>query len=327
MVLGALLLVPTAGVAVAQSDNTIFCNEPGTCEGTNNSDTIVADNDTQKVIAKDGNDDVELDVGFAVPEAGGNKVDGSDDEGLGGEGRDCIDGGGGDDLIIGGEGDDNRPCEFTAFVNPRAALTAGPGDDKVEGGPGDDSMDGIGDDDKLSGNRGDDLIEDFMTNDEDRLFGNRGDDTLNATDADDGDKVDGGPGRDDCSGDASDTFRNCERVSGGGTNSGFDDDNDGGNGRRDDDDASPTAPLVLREAVASVECAAYTNNFGFANPVGLRACVLAAVGVMTQGATPEAACPQQGMSSRRRRGQRLSDLRACALAAASSRAKAPLFGL
>lgn len=37
--------------------------------------------------------------------------------------------------MIGGLGDDNRPCEFTVFVDPLSALTGGPGNDRIEGGP------------------------------------------------------------------------------------------------------------------------------------------------------------------------------------------------
>jgi len=199
---GALLLLATAGAAVAQSVvGTLVRCDGGRCEGTDGRDTIVGSDRSEEVIAKAGDDDVELDATIAG---------GSDDVGDGGPGRDCIDGGAGDDLMIGGPGDDNRPCEFTAFVNPRAALTGGPGDERIEGGPGNDSIDGIADDDTLLGGDGNDLIEDFQTLDSDTLSGGEGDDTLNATDGDRGDLVDGGPGRDECSGDAGDTIRNCE---------------------------------------------------------------------------------------------------------------------
>jgi hypothetical protein len=198
----ALLLLSTAGLAGAQSvtGNRITC-DGGRCEGTEERDTIVASDKAEEVVAKGGDDDIELDVVFPV---------GSDDVAFGGPGRDCIDGGGGQDLMVGGPGDDNRPCEFTAFVNPRAAMTGGPGDDVLDGGPGDDSLDGIADDDTLIGGEGRDLIEDLSPSDSDRLFGDGGDDELNATDGDGGDVVDGGPGRDRCSGDVRDTFRNCE---------------------------------------------------------------------------------------------------------------------
>ncbi len=202
VVVGALLLLLTAGAAVAQDvvGKVIRC-DGGRCEGTDDRDTIVASDRSEEVFAKAGDDDIELDATIAI---------GSDDVAYGDLGRDCIDGGAGDDLMIGGPGDDNRPCEFTAFVNPRAALTSGPGDDTIEGGPGDDSMDGIADDDTLIGGEGNDLIEDFQQLDSDTLLGGEGNDTLNATDGDRDDLVDGGPGRDECSGDAGDTFRNCE---------------------------------------------------------------------------------------------------------------------
>ena len=196
-IVGALFLLLTAGVALAQ--NTVNCT--GTCEGTDGNDTIVASTGSETVIAKAGDDDVELDAAIAV---------GGDDVAFGGPGRDCIDGGAGADLMLGEDGDDNRPCEFTAFVNPRAALTSGPGDDRVEGGPGNDSMDGISGSDTLIGNDGDDLIEDFQTGDSDMLLGGQGTDSLDATDGDSEDLVDGGGGEDDCRGDMGDEFRNCE---------------------------------------------------------------------------------------------------------------------
>jgi len=193
---GALFVLSTPGAAVAE---VIRC-EDRRCEGTNSRDTIVASTESNKVVAKGGNDDVELDDAVAV---------GGDDVGLGGRGRDCIDGGAGKDLMIGGPGNDNRPCEFTAFVNPRAAMTSGPGNDTIKGRGGDDSMDGIRGNDLLIGNRGADLIEDVMTGDRDRLFGGRGNDTLKAIDGDGDDVLVGGPGSDDCSGDEGDVFRGC----------------------------------------------------------------------------------------------------------------------
>ncbi len=199
MVVGALLLVITAGIAVAQS--VMRCDDAGRCEGTDESDVIVASDESQRVIAKAGDDDIELDETI---------VGGSDDIAFGGRGRDCIDGGAGNDVMIGGRGDDDRPCEFTAFVNPQAGMTAGPGDDRVEGGPGDDSMDGIADDDTLIGNTGRDRINDPAPDDKDRLFGGQDSDILDSTDGDGDDVVDGGRGRDRCSGDAGDEFRNCE---------------------------------------------------------------------------------------------------------------------
>lgn len=202
VVIGALLLVVSTAIAVAQ--NQINCEGPGKCKGTNESDVIVADNEDQKVIAKRGDDDIELDVVFPVGDG--------DDVAVGGQGRDCIDGGAGNDVFYGGPGDDNRPCEFTAFVNPRAGMTSGPGDDRVYGGPGDDSMDGIFDDDTLKGGPGNDLIEDPQTSDSDKLFGGSGDDELNATDGTGDDVVDGGSGEDQCSGDEGDEFRNCEEI-------------------------------------------------------------------------------------------------------------------
>ncbi len=227
LVLAAGLLVPavpaladelvgsSAGVAFTQNGtqmhnrannnlvtNVITCNG-GRCEGTPGRDTIVASNNAEHVIGKGGDDDIELDAVFPS---------GSADVGLGGRGRDCIDGGAGGDLMIGGPGDDNRPCEFTAFVDPQAALTGGPGNDRIYGGSGNDSMNGIFDDDLLLGGTGDDLLRDGSPQDKDRLFGGRGRDTLDARDGDGNDLVNGGPGRDDCSGDRNDRFVNCEQV-------------------------------------------------------------------------------------------------------------------
>jgi Ca2+-binding RTX toxin-like protein len=202
VVLGALLSLPTTGVAIAQdaTGGLRACTE-GRCEGTEGRDVIVASNEAEEVIAKGGDDDIELDLFF---------LSGSNDVAFGGPGRDCIDGGGGDDLMIGGPGDDNRPCVFTFFVNPRAALTGGPGNDRIEGGPGADSLDGIFDDDTLLGGEGNDVIDDPAPFDRDKLFGGPGNDLLNARDGDGDDVVDGGPGRDNCSGDAGDLFTNCE---------------------------------------------------------------------------------------------------------------------
>ena len=178
------------------------CNG-GRCDGTDDGDTLVASNSAEQVIGYGGDDDIELDAVF---------TSGSSDLGLGGAGIDCIDGGGGGDLMIGGLDDDNRPCEFTVFVDPQAAITGGPGNDRLEGGPGNDTMNGIFDDDVLVGGSGDDLLRDTSGQDADRLFGGRGNDTLDARDAGSDDLIDGGPGEDDCSGDQNDTFVNCEQI-------------------------------------------------------------------------------------------------------------------
>ncbi len=253
MVVGALLLLSSAGVAVAQNatGNLVRC-DGGRCEGTEERDVFLSSDRSEEVIAKGGDDDIELDETIAG---------GSDDVAFGGLGRDCIDGGAGDDLMIGGPGDDNRPCEFTAFVNPRAAMTGGPGDDTIDGGPGDDTMDGIADDDTLIGGKGNDLIEDFQSLDSDRLFGDDGDDTLNATDGDGTDLVDGGAGKDDCSGDPGDTIRNCET---GRTEQPGD---DNGSSTRpsgaDDDNGSSTRPSGA-ESQQGLDPRSFTALFGSA---------------------------------------------------------------
>lgn len=200
---------PTAGVASAQdgtgtsNSTAVITCDGGRCEGTDGRDTIVASNKPEQIFAKAGDDDIELDAAFPS---------GSSDEAYGGEGRDCIDGGGGGDLMVGGPGDDNRPCEFTVFVDPLAALTGGPGDDRIEGGPGDDSMNGIFDNDTLIGGTGDDLLRDPSPRDVDRLYGEDGRDTLDARDGAGDDFIDGGAGSDDCTGDPGDHFVNCERI-------------------------------------------------------------------------------------------------------------------
>ena len=210
----ALLLPATVGVASAQdgtrtsvrtavmSAEIITC-EGGRCTGTEARDIIVANNASQRVLGFQGDDDIELDAVF---------TSGSGDVGIGGEGRDCIDGGAGNDQMFGGPGDDNRPCEFTAFVDPQAALTGGPGDDTIFGGPGNDSMNGIFDDDRLFGDAGNDLLRDASAGDKDQLFGGTGDDTLDARDGDGDDYIKGGPGKDVCSGDRTDTFVDCEQI-------------------------------------------------------------------------------------------------------------------
>jgi hypothetical protein len=73
-------------------------------------------------------------------------------------------------------------------------------------------MNGIFDDDVLIGGSGDDVLRDASPDDSDRMFGGTGADLLDATDGDADDLVDGGPGEDDCSGDADDTFVNCEKI-------------------------------------------------------------------------------------------------------------------
>ena len=200
-----LLLATTTGVGVAAAaegsiDQVRLCSE-GTCQGTESRDVIVASNNGEEVVAKGGDDDIELDAVF---------LSGANDVAYGGQGRDCIDGGGGDDLMVGGPGDDNRPCVFSFFVNLRAALTGGPGNDRIEGGDGDDSMDGIFGDDTLLGGPGNDVLDDFQNGDADKLNGGSGDDRLDAIDGDRMDVIDGGPGTDTCSGDTGDIMINCE---------------------------------------------------------------------------------------------------------------------
>jgi Ca2+-binding RTX toxin-like protein len=204
----ALLLPATAAVASGQTavqtsnpTNGVITCDGGDCKGTDEADTIVANNATQLILGFDGDDDIELDAIF---------TSGSSDRAFGGEGRDCLDGGAGNDLMVGGPGDDNRPCEFTAFVDPQAGLTGGPGDDRIEGGPGNDSMNGIFDDDLLLGGDGDDLVRDTSPGDRDRLSGGPGNDTLDARDGDGDDHVNGGPGKDSCSADPGDRVVNCE---------------------------------------------------------------------------------------------------------------------
>jgi hypothetical protein len=192
----------TSRASVPVVGEVIVC-ERAKCDGTQEKDTIVGDQSTQRVVALGGDDDIELDANFSS---------GSGDVAFGGEGRDCIDGGAGNDMMFGGPGDDNRPCEFTAFVDPQAALTGGPGDDTIYGGAGNDSMNGIFDDDTLYGGTGDDFLRDTSPRDEDRLFGEEGNDTLDARDGDNWDLIDGGPGNDNCSGDAGDRFVNCESI-------------------------------------------------------------------------------------------------------------------
>jgi Ca2+-binding RTX toxin-like protein len=218
LTVAALLFPVTTGVAFAQNgpqvqprttavtgnvfSNVVTCTG-GRCEGTDDKDTLVALNKADWISGGGGDDDIELDAFFLT---------GSSDVGIGGPGRDCIDGGGGNDLMLGGAGDDNRTCEFAAFVDPKAALTGGPGNDRIDGGPGNDSMNGIFDDDTLIGGTGNDLLEDASPSDNDRLFGGQGSDRLDARDGDSHDLLDGGAGIDDCSGDMKDRFVNCENI-------------------------------------------------------------------------------------------------------------------
>ena len=95
----ALLLPLTAGAAVAQQQSpgnnqrSVISCDGGRCDGTDGMDTIVAGNKPDRIFARGGDDDIELDAAFPS---------GSSDEAFGGPGRDCIDGGGGGDLMIGG---------------------------------------------------------------------------------------------------------------------------------------------------------------------------------------------------------------------------------
>ena len=163
---------------------TILCNnlQGGLCPGTPKGDTLIGGQEVDRIFGLGGDDDIEQNLVF---------VAGASDEAHGGPGRDCIDGGGGVSRQFGDEGDDNVPCEFTAFVDPQAALTSGPGPDIVHGGTGDDSMDGIFDSDKLHGDEGDDLINDPYPLDRDELYGGPGNDILNAADLGNDDIVDG----------------------------------------------------------------------------------------------------------------------------------------
>ncbi|MFC5061023.1 calcium-binding protein [Actinomycetospora atypica] len=183
----------------------ILCNnlQGGTCNGTPQSDTLIGGQLVDHIFGGAGDDDIEQNLIF---------LQGASDDAHGGPGRDCIDGGGGNSLQFGDDGDDNVPCEFTAFVDPEAALTSGPGDDTVHGGRGNDSMDGIFDSDTLYGDEGDDLINDPFLNDQDKEYGGPGNDVLNASDLGNDDIVDGGPGNDTCFGDPGDKFSNCERI-------------------------------------------------------------------------------------------------------------------
>jgi hypothetical protein len=206
-----------------------LCNNllGGTCIGTPRGDTLIGGQGVDRIFGVGGDDDIEQNLVF---------VSGASDEAHGGLGRDCIDGGGGTSRQFGDEGDDNVPCEFTAFVDPQAALTSGPGPDVVHGGTGNDSMDGIFDSDKLYGDQGNDLINDPYPLDRDELYGGPGSDTLNAADGGNDDIIDGdgpylgdtslknptggnlkqGGGStsdvDTCYGDPGDTFVNCERI-------------------------------------------------------------------------------------------------------------------
>jgi hypothetical protein len=205
--------IPNAGPAAAAPPlpptnplkPVILCNglNGGTCTGTPDSDTLIAGQKIDHIFGGAGDDDIEQNVIF---------LQGSSDDAHGGPGRDCIDGGGGDSQQFGDDGDDNVPCEFTAFVDPQAALTGGPGDDTEHGGNGNDSLDGIFDSDTLYGDAGDDLINDPYPNDQDKEYGGPGNDVLNASDAGNDDIVDGGPGNDTCYGDPGDTFVNCEHT-------------------------------------------------------------------------------------------------------------------
>lgn len=99
----------------------------------------------------------------------------------------------------------------------------------------------------------------------------------------------------------------------------------GGNGAGDGADVALPAPLA---AFASAGCTVYGQNFGgLANAAVLQRCVAAVAAAVGRGLTPQAACAEQRMSGRRRRGERRSDLRACKLAVADVRARLSLVGL
>jgi Ca2+-binding RTX toxin-like protein len=194
-------MLPASGTGVG---DLIPCNG-GRCDGGEDNDTLVASNGAEQVIGNGGDDDIELDAAFP----GGQQRPGSRRPSAG----DCIDGGAGGDLMVGGAGDDDRPCEFTAFVDPRGGADGWRPATTGSRRPGQrhDERHHL-DDDVLVGGTGNDVLRDGSPMDADRLFGGRDDDMLDARDGDSDDVIHGGPGEDDCSGDADDTFVDCERI-------------------------------------------------------------------------------------------------------------------
>ena len=138
---------------------------------------------------------------------------GGDDELVGTEARDLVNGNDGDDLILGLGGNDD--------------LDGGSGDDELRGGEGrdrlfgrfgDDAIHGEGGNDELEGGRGEDTLDGGPGNDKlnggfdpDVLRGGSGNDHLIAVGGGI-DVVDCGPGRDRADVDRNDVVRNCEDV-------------------------------------------------------------------------------------------------------------------
>lgn len=135
--------------------------------------------------------------------------------------------------------------------------------------------------------------------------------------------VDGGCADAAADGGSNDRDDDEDRGSSGGGNRGG-----GNNGNNGGNDSTGLAPTVLAGSLGAAECAFFGQNFsGLENMGALRRCVAATVNALTLGATPGLSCRQQGLSARRRRGDRRSDLRACILAVTSAGERRTLLGL
>lgn len=214
----ALILVMTAGLAVAQVVKDCTLNTKPECKGTDGDDDFVGEDvgDGDKgskdiITGGEGND-------------GGDGNDG-DDEMYGGPGVDGeindFEGNDGDDFVDGGEGDDDE-------------LEGNAGDDIVKGGPGDDAeVNGGEDDDEVFGGSGDDgssflsggsgkntvhgdggddiiAADQSGPGDKEKIFGDDDDDTINAADGEK-DTIDCGKGNDTVTfDDVIDTVKGCE---------------------------------------------------------------------------------------------------------------------
>jgi Ca2+-binding RTX toxin-like protein len=122
--------------------------------------------------------------------------DGLDNDMVGGEGNDQINGYSGDDVISGGGGNDvlhgGEGGDVVSGDAGNDILHGEYGNDSLSGGAGDDQIFGHGDNDTLSGGDGNDELQGGQGND--TLTGGAGDDALHGGDGDD--HLQGGDGQD-----------------------------------------------------------------------------------------------------------------------------------
>ena len=193
LLVGALLVAMTAGLAVAQAVLvTVDCSkDPGArCNGTDGQEEILGEDEGRDVIrAMAEVDDVSAGGGNDYIDAG----DG-DDGGLA-ESLYAVEGGDGRDTVFGGEGDDHLDGQGgadTIHGSPGIDVLHGDGGvgDSAEGDGDDVIMGGEGDDEEIDGYEGSNTLHGGAGNDEiasgsgntDEISGGPGDDNVVAND-------------------------------------------------------------------------------------------------------------------------------------------------